>query len=214
MNLNNGADMRIKICGITNLDDASLCQDLGADAIGFIFYPGSKRYVPPEQVEEIVNHVSPLLLKIGVFVNEKTETVNKIIRFCRLHGAQLHGEESPQYVQQIHYPVIKAFRVDNRFNFSVISQYENCSFLLDTYSTDVYGGSGESFDWDCIPAGLRTTCLLAGGISTANIQQVFQKVKPAGVDLSSAVESAPGKKDPQKLKAFFKQIEILRTTEY
>ena len=206
--------MRIKICGITNLADALLCQSLGVDAIGFIFYPGSKRYVPPEQVEEIVTQVSPLLLKIGVFVNEQAETVNQIIRTCRLHGAQLHGDESPQFIQEIRYPVIKAFRIDNQFNFSVINAYKNCSFLLDTYSADVYGGSGESFNWNCIPAELRPTCMLAGGISAANIQQVFQKVNPAGVDLSSAVESTPGRKDPEKLKAFFKQIEKLRTREY
>jgi phosphoribosylanthranilate isomerase len=206
--------MRIKICGITNLNDALLCQSLGVDAIGFIFYPGSKRYVPPEQVEDIVNQVSPLLLKIGVFVNEQADMVNHIIRTCHLHGAQLHGDESPQFIQEIHYPVIKAFRIDNQFNFSVMNAYKNCSFLLDTYSPDVYGGSGESFDWNCIPARLRSTCMLAGGISADNIQQVFKKVKPAGVDLSSAVESTPGKKDPEKLKAFFKQIEKLRTTEY
>jgi phosphoribosylanthranilate isomerase len=214
MNLNNYATMRIKICGITNLNDALLCQSLGADAIGFIFFPGSKRYLPPEQVEEIVDQVSPLLLKIGVFVNEKPDTVNHIIRTCRLHGAQLHGDEPPHYIQDIHYPVIKAFRIDNQFDFSVIATYKNCSFLLDTYSPDVYGGSGASFDWECIPAGLRSACMLAGGISAANIRQVIQKVKPAGVDLSSAVESSPGKKDPEKLKAFFKQVDRLRSKYY
>jgi phosphoribosylanthranilate isomerase len=206
--------MRIKICGITNLDDALMCQNLGADGIGFIFYPGSKRFIPADKVEEIVNRVSPLLLKIGVFVNEQVETVNQIIRTCRLHGAQLHGDESPQYVQQIHYPVIKAFRVDGQFDFSVITGYKNCGFLFDTYSPGLYGGSGECFNWDCIPERLRTTCMLAGGISITNIQQVFEKIRPAGVDLSSAVENFPGKKDPEKLKVFFKKIKMLRTAEY
>jgi len=206
--------MKIKICGITNISDALLCQNLGADALGFILYPESKRYISPDAVREIVYQTSPFLMKIGVFVNEQSETVNQIIRACSLHGAQLHGDESPQYVQQIHHPVIKAFRVDSQFDFSVISGYSNCSFLLDTHSPEVFGGSGESFNWDCIPLPLRPYCLLAGGISITNIQQVYQNIKPAGVDLSSAVESFPGRKDPEKLRLLFKKIEMLRTTEY
>jgi phosphoribosylanthranilate isomerase len=202
--------MRIKICGITNLEDALLCQDLGADAIGFIFYAGSKRFIPAERAEEIAGRVSPLLLKIGVFVNERPDTVNQIIRTCHLHGAQLHGDESPQDVERIHYPVIKAFRVDSRFDFSVIAAYRNCSFLFDTFSS-VYGGSGKCFNWDYIPPPLRAICLVAGGISAANIKQVIEKIGPAGIDLSSAVESYPGKKDPEKLKDFFRQVDHLRT---
>jgi phosphoribosylanthranilate isomerase len=202
--------MRVKICGITSLEDALLCQNYGADALGFIFYQKSPRYITPLDVAEISEKLSVFLTKVGVFVNESPDFINTIAERARLTAVQLHGEEPPEILDQIDKPVIKTFRVKHGFDFSTLSQFEKYTLLLDTYSDREYGGTGSAFDWDIIPKDLRSKIILAGGISSENIEEVYKEISPAAVDLASSLESFPGKKDPFKVKKFFSKIQRLR----
>lgn len=198
--------MKIKICGITNLEDALLCESLGADALGFIFYKGSKRYIEPEAAAGIINSLSPFMVKVGVFVNENTNTINQIASSIKLNAVQLHGDESPESTKDISLPAIKSFRVDDNFDYGILKQYPETYYLLDTYSKSGYGGTGKVFNWEKIPVEYKSKIILAGGISADNIEEIFVKVKPSAVDISSSLESEPGRKDKAKLIKFFNKI--------
>ena len=202
--------MKIKICGITKLEDAKYCIKLGADAIGFIFYKQSKRYVEPPIAKKIISELPPFINKVGVFVNEVEKTVNSIAKDLKMSLVQLHGEESPDYVSTINYPVIKSFRIDDKFDFSKMENYSNCSFLLDAFHQTEYGGTGLSFDWNKIPLNLRERVILAGGVSEENIELIHNQINPYAVDISSSVEIEPGKKDHKKLDRLFKIFNELR----
>jgi phosphoribosylanthranilate isomerase len=203
--------LKVKICGITNVEDALLCENLGADTLGFILYKGSKRFIEPDIAEKIISELSPFILKIGVFVNSSFEEINSIAKQIKLNSVQLHGEESPDIVSKINLPVIKSFRIKNGFDFSRLKEFENISYLFDTYSEKEYGGTGKTFNWELIPDELKNKIILSGGISINNIEEVYKKIKPAAVDLSSSLESSPGKKDIEKVKEFFKKINNLRS---
>lgn len=198
--------MKIKICGITNLEDALLCESLGADAIGFIFYSKSKRYVTPESAKNIVKQLSAFTIKVGVFVNETPEIINRISKMAGLNLVQLHGDESPQLVEEINLPVIKSFRIDDRFDFEVLNNYQNCYYLLDTFSESDYGGTGKTFDWKLIPDRLKSKIILSGGISSSNVQKLKQEINPYAIDVSSSLEEYPGKKSENKVKEFFNNL--------
>ena len=202
--------MRIKICGITNYEDAKLCCDLGTDALGFIFTEKSKRKVSIDAAKVIIKKLPAFVSKIGVFVNEDLNTINWISKEIGLTGGQLHGEETPEFAESVNLPVIKTFRINSEFNFSVLDKFDGCKFLLDTFSTEDYGGTGQTFNWEIIPVELRNQIILAGGISIDNIEHIFNNVQPGAVDLSSSVEKYPGKKDEVKLKNFFQKINSLR----
>jgi len=202
--------VRIKICGITNLEDALICEKVGADALGFIFYSGSKRFITPHRAKEIISNLGPFLAKVGVFVNEPVKNINQIVSECGLTMVQLHGEEAPDQIKNISVPVIKGFRVDKKFDYDVLKKYKDCFFLLDVFSDSEYGGSGKSFKWEDIPVTLREKIILAGGISVDKLEQVFTEIKPAAIDLSSSVEMAPGKKDHKKIEYLFKKYNELR----
>ena len=201
--------MKVKICGTTNLEDAMLSIELGADMLGFIFYKESKRFVQYNVAESIIKQLPDSVLKVGVFVNSTIEEVNSAIDRIGLSAAQLHGDETPFYTIQIRKPVFKSFRVDNKFDFALLDKYENCSFLLDNFSEKEYGGTGKSFDWSLIPDELKNKIILAGGVSSKNIENIFVNIKPYAVDLVSSVEKSPGKKDKEKLKEFFNTINKL-----
>jgi len=201
--------MRVKICGITNVEDAHLCQSCGADALGFIFHRKSPRYITISRAAEICAQLSVFICKVGVFVNESPDFINEAARNAGLTAVQLHGEEPPEIAGQIDRPVIKAFRINSAFDFSRLQLFEKTSILLDSYSDQVYGGSGSVFNWDLIPARLRSRVILAGGISSENIERIFKEINPAGVDLSSSLEISPGRKDPQKVKDFFSTLQHL-----
>ena len=205
--------MRVKICGITNTSDALICQRQGADALGFVFYHGSKRYIAPDQAQQITAGLSPLIMKIGVFVNESAKMINKIATQIGLNAVQLHGEEPPDYVTKIHLPVIKSFRVDPEFDFSKLKDYQNCYYLLDTFSAQEYGGTGIAFNWQRIPEELRQSIILAGGISTDNIDVIYREIKPVAIDISSALEEYPGKKDPEKIRQFMNKYKSLKNVK-
>ncbi len=202
--------MKVKICGITNIDDALLCSKAGADALGFIFYEKSKRYIKPEEAEGIISELPAFFTKVGVFLNEDPERINEIAKFSGLNLIQLHGEEDKRYIEKITLPVIKAFRVKKGFDFGLLNEYTHCHWLLDTYRKNEYGGTGEAFNWSYIPTAIRGKIILAGGIGINNIREVFNSVKPAAVDLSSSLESYPGKKDKKKVTEFMNMVKEMR----
>ncbi len=202
--------MRIKICGITNQEDAQLCSRLGADALGFVFYDKSERNIDPVSAENIIAGLSPFIMKIGVFVDKSPEEINFISKQAGLNAVQVYENASQYFIDKIVPPVIKCFRIKKEFDFSLIDKYKNCSFLLDTYVHNIHGGTGETFEWNKIPDLVRPNIILAGGISEKNIEYVFKEIKPAGVDLSSSIELFPGKKSEEKLKRFFGLFNNLR----
>jgi phosphoribosylanthranilate isomerase len=198
--------MKIKICGITNLEDALLCESLGADALGFIFCKQSKRFVKPENAKEIVKQLSVFTLKVGVFVNTDSKTINDISKIAGLNLVQLHGDELPAQIEEINLPVIKAFRVNQQFDFKVLEEYKNCYYLLDTFSSTEFGGTGKTFNWDLIPQSIKGNIILSGGINSSNIHNVYTGVSPYAVDVSSSLEEYPGKKNIEKVKEFFNNL--------
>jgi phosphoribosylanthranilate isomerase len=202
--------MKIKICGITNTEDALAAESFGADAVGFIFYKKSKRYVSPEQAEQIIKTLSPFTTKVGVFVDETFEIINKISKQTGINVVQLHGDENLQIMKSISLPVIKAFRVDNNFDYNKLNQYQEYSILLDAYSENNYGGTGNKFNWEKIPFEIKNKIILAGGISSENIEIIYKNINPAAVDLSSSLEIRPGRKDKKKMEKFFNTVNLLR----
>ncbi len=202
--------MRVKICGITNLEDALLSCELGADALGFIFYEKSKRFISYSNAKEIIQQLPSFVVKVGVFVDQETGEINAISQKIGLNAVQLHSDTTPSFVEEIYLPVIKSFRINNEFDFSLLHNFKKCSFLLDAFSNETLGGTGETFDWNLIPNELRNEIILAGGVSSDNIEFIFKNIKPQAVDLSSSLESSPGKKDAMKLKEFFNKANKLR----
>jgi len=203
--------MKVKICGITRIEDALLAEQLGADAIGYIFYKPSKRYVSPESAKVISQKLSAFMLKVGVFVNESMEEINRIAGITQLNLIQLHGDEKPDMISKLALPSIKSFRMDEGFDFSVLDNYKCTNFLFDTFSKNEFGGTGKSFDWSVIPHSIRERIILAGGVSEKNIEEIYTKIKPYAVDVSSSLEESPGKKNHNKMKSFFQIINQLRS---
>ena len=195
--------MKVKICGITNVEDAMLCESLDADALGFIFYKKSKRYIEPNQVADIISQLSPFTVKVGVFVNEDVNMINRIISETKINLVQIHSDTKINE-KDISVPIINAFRVNEKFDFKILSSFINNYILLDSYSQNEFGGTGNIFDWNKIPKNFIHKIILAGGISAANIEYISSEIKPAAVDLSSSLEKYPGKKDPEKVREFFK----------
>lgn len=202
--------MRIKVCGITNLEDALLCCELGADALGFIFYENSKRNLDFEKAFSIIAELPAFVSKVGVFVNEKPLVINHIAQSIGLTHVQLHGNENQLLINKVNHPVIKALRVNDSFDFSSLNFYSGCSILLDTFSDKEIGGTGLTFNWNSIPIGIRNKIILAGGISSDNFEDIFTNIKPQAVDISSSLENESGVKDRDKLIQFFALVNKLR----
>lgn len=202
--------VRVKICGITNLEDALLAADLGAYALGFIFYPKSPRAIRPEAAREIIRKLPPFVLTVGVFVDEEPAKVQEIVAYAGLDWLQLHGAESPDYCRFLGRRVIKGFQVKGGEIFSRLREYQDAvqAFLLDTYRPGVPGGTGETFDWDLARQAQQfgVPIILAGGLTAANVADAIRIAQPAAVDVASGVEAAPGKKDPNKLRAFMEAV--------
>lgn len=201
--------VRIKICGITNLEDALLAAHLGAHALGFIFYPPSPRKVDAEAARAIIVQLPPLVLSVGVFVDEEAAVVRELAARVGLDWLQLHGQESPEYCRGLGHRVIKAFRLKDVASLSPLKVYQGAAqaFLLDTYRTGPIGGTGEIFDWQLArQARQYAPIILAGGLTPENVAQAINIAQPQAVDVGSGVEAAPGKKDPQKLRAFFEAV--------
>ena len=239
----------IKICGITNLEDALVAVEAGADLLGFIFYEPSPRYVAPEAVKEIVSSVkcqvssdgrretgdggqkmrdsglrSPvsghaLPSFVGVFVNASLDGVTQILDFCQLDAAQLHGEESPEFVNHFQGQAFKALRPQSQEEAeALIQQYQSSNppifqssnlptLLLDAYHPTLYGGTGHVIDWTLAASiAQRYSIMLAGSLTPTNVSEAIQAVKPWGVDVSSGVEAEKGRKDHEKVRAFVKAV--------
>ena len=201
---------KVKICGITNLEDALLSVRFGANALGFNFYALSPRYTPPGIVREIVNSLPAETAKIGVFVNEKLAAIEGIAEIAKLTAIQLHGEETPEFAanvrEKIGLPVIKAFRVSPDFKPADVLEYDVDTVLLDAYSQKEHGGTGETFDWKVAEEvkSLVSQMYLAGGLRPDNVGTAIRLVNPYGVDVASGVEREKGKKDPVALEQFIK----------
>ena len=205
--------MKVKICGITNREDALLAVDLGADALGFIFVSSSPRYIQPTIASNIIKELPPFITTVGVFVDPSEEEISSVIQQSGITSVQLHGNESPQFCTKMQITVIKAFRVDKNFQVSGLSKYEVSSFLLDTYVEGSLGGTGKTFDWKtAIEAKKIGKIILAGGLHPENIVEAIQVVQPYAVDVNSGVEQAPGRKDREKLVRLFKNIQKAQET--
>jgi phosphoribosylanthranilate isomerase len=201
--------VRVKICGITNLGDALLAADLGAYALGFIFYRKSPRAVTVERARHIIAQLPPFVATVGVFVDEDSAKIREIASLVGLDWIQLHGSESPDYCRSLGRRVIKGFRVKGAETFTQLTEYQGAAqaFLLDAYKPGILGGSGETFDWEL--ARQIKKCgfiVLAGGLTPDNVAKAILIAQPAGVDVASGVEAVPGKKDPEKLRAFFEAV--------
>ena len=189
---------RVKICGITNKEDALKSVQLGAWALGFIFYKKSPRYVSPFKAKRIIEELPPFVTPVGVFVNQNEGAIKDIVDFCGIKTIQLHGDETPQTCQCLgkKYKVIKAFRVRDGFNISGVSEYPTAAYLMDTYQEDIYGGSGKTFNWDIIKdKKFERPIILSGGLNPENVGKAVATVHPFAVDVSSDVEKEPGRKD-------------------
>lgn len=206
---------KVKICGITNLEDALLSAKFGADALGFNFYEKSPRYVAPEKAREIIEQLPAEILKVGVFVNEDLEKIVEIASIVKLDAFQLHGEETPEFVRQLkaktNLEIIKAFRVSPEFKPEDVLKYETDAILLDAYNPKKHGGTGETFDWKIAKKvqEIFPKMYLAGGLTHNNVviaTHAPNGPKVYGVDICSGIESEKGKKDRVKLINFLSKI--------
>lgn len=203
---------RVKICGITNLDDALRAVDCGADALGFIFYPQSKRHIPVATAADICHALPPFVSKIGVFVDELEYEIEKALNECLLTGLQFHGDEPPGFCQKFAAKSIKAIRVKDEAALAAAQEYDVDAILLDTYSDAQRGGTGQTFDWALATRArelLTPPIILSGGLNPDNVAAAIRQVRPYAVDTASGVEREPGRKDPEKLRRF---IELVKTT--
>lgn len=205
---------KIKICGITNPIDALQAVNAGADALGFVFYRKSPRNVSLNVVKSIVDSLPPFVLPIGVFVNEEPENVRRTMDECGLVLAQIHGDESAEYCESLGRPVMRGIRLRDRNTLFSMAEYKGRArvrgFVLDAFSATAYGGTGKTTDWNLAQEAARSfSFLLAGGLTSDNVQDAVQKVRPYGVDVSSGVEARPGKKDPAKVKAFIQAVNLV-----
>lgn len=199
--------MKVKICGITTADDGLLCVGEGADMLGFVLYPGSKRFVSLEKAVEIIRELPAGVKKVAVVVNPGHEEIAGIVSSGVFDLIQLHGEESPGFCSAIPLPVIKAFRVHPGFDFAHVEAYRGATPLFDSFSKEERGGTGKVFDHSVIPRHFSNKFILSGGLSPDNAVEAVRKTEPMAIDLSSSLEVAPGRKDPEKVKRFF---DILR----
>lgn len=196
--------VKVKICGITNESDALAAVEAGADAIGFIFYNKSPRFIAPEKAGEISRILPPFISRVGVFVNPEADFVKQAIALGLIDTLQFHGDEPPEFCLQFNMKCIKAFRVKDTKTLEQCRKYKNFAWLFDTYVEGAQGGTGVVFNWDIAIQARKENrfLILSGGLSPENVVDAVKKVQPYAVDVSSGVEIAPGKKDHQKIKAF------------
>ena len=201
--------VRVKICGITRLEDALDAVAQGADAIGLVFYPGSPRNVTISQAAEIVNQIPAFVTTVGLFVNAESSFIREVISKVKLDLLQFHGDETAKECAAFSHPFIKAIRVKSDTN--LVQYAEDFSaakaLLLDTYTEGVAGGTGQVFDWNLIPKELAKPVILAGGLTADNVARAISLVKPYAVDVSGGVEVSKGIKDVAKIAAFMQQVD-------
>lgn len=199
---------RVKICGITRLQDALDAIDAGADALGFVFYEPSPRYIAPESAASIIAQLPPFVTTTALFVNETEAQVKAIAELTGIDILQFHGDETPEYCRQFTRPYFKALRMSPDISVAMeVQRYaESRAILLDAYRPGVPGGTGEAFDWDRIPSNLSKPLILAGGLDQDNVYQAITQVTPFAVDVSGGVELSKGLKDRSKIQQFMKEV--------
>jgi phosphoribosylanthranilate isomerase len=198
--------VKVKICGITNVADGLAAAEAGADMVGLMFYEKSPRHVTLPVAAEIARRISPFVLKVGVFVNPSEDLVMRAIGDCGLSLLQFHGDEPPEFCAQFGLMSVKAFRIQNEESLKQLPNYQTEAYLLDAYSPEARGGTGEKFNWDIAIEAKKfgKPIFLAGGLTPENVSEAVGKVQPYAVDVSSGVEISPGKKDPRKIEAFIR----------
>ena len=205
--------IKIKICGITNLQDAEAAVEAGADALGFVFYAKSPRCIEPTVAKRIIAQLPPFVLPVGVFVNHDRDTVRNVFDECGLAFAQLHGDETPGFCESLGRPVLRAIRLRDRGSLLALAEYKGRmgvrGFVVDAFSTQAYGGTGQTVDWALAhEVAQAAPVILAGGLTPDNVQEAIQHVKPYGVDVSSGVEQNPGQKDHKKIRTFTEAVRL------
>ncbi len=195
---------KVKICGVTSVADALIAAEAGADALGFNFYPPSPRCVSPEQAAAIIRTLPPFVARVGVFVNPKADEVGRAITECGLDTLQFHGDETPAFCRQFGLKVLKAFRIRDGESLKAMPAFAEEAWLLDSHVAGQPGGTGARFNWDLAVAAtkLGRPVILAGGLTPENAAEAVRQVRPYALDVSSGVESAPGRKDAGKVRAF------------
>ncbi|MBI3779029.1 MAG: phosphoribosylanthranilate isomerase [Gammaproteobacteria bacterium] len=199
---------RVKICGITRIEDAIAAAQAGADAIGFVFDPKSPRHVHPDQALKITRALPPFITTVGLFVNPAPDTVEGVLGHVPLDLIQFHGNEKPEQCRRYHRSYIKAIHMKPDVDLREMARLygDAAGLLLDTYVADVAGGSGQAFDWNRIPSDLGKPVVLAGGLTPENVAEAVRRVRPYAVDVSSGVELSKGIKDANKISAFIEAI--------
>ena len=202
--------VRVKICGITNIEDALLCVSEGVSALGFNFYRKSPRYIDPEKAYDIIKELPPFISSIGLFVNEQKETVENNINITGINTLQFHGDESAQYCSFFKTKkVIKALRIKDKNDLERISEYNVSGYLLDSYHPELYGGTGLPFPWELLDSlNIKDNIIVAGGINPGNVANLLQNIMPYGIDICSGVEKSPGIKDKNKIKELMKVVSL------
>ena len=203
--------VKVKICGITNVEDALAAIEMGADLLGFNFYPQSKRYVTPDQARAIIDKLPTFVDIAGIFVNAAGEHVRAVAKMCSLNWVQLHGDETPEYCDALRWisaKVIKAIRIKDAADIETANTFYTDAILLDAFHPEEYGGTGQKFDWNLVRR-LQTRVFLAGGITPENAVEAVE-VGAYGIDICSGIESGPGKKDHEKMQKLFDNIKHVR----
>jgi len=197
--------MFVKICGITRLEDAEAAVKAGANALGFVFWPGSPRFVDPYRARAIVQTLPPFVTPVGLFVNQPRDFVCGVASLARLGAVQLHGDETPEFAASIAWPLIKALAVDRAAAWPAAT-----TLLLDAHDPVKRGGTGQTIDWPAAAAIAKTRkVLLAGGLTAENVAEAVARVRPFGIDVSSGVERSPGIKDHNRINALFDALNVL-----
>jgi phosphoribosylanthranilate isomerase len=204
---------RVKVCGITRVDDALVAVNAGVDAIGLVFYAKSPRYVTIEQAQKIVAVIPPFVSVVGLFVNAPKAEIESILAKVCLDILQYHGDEAPSDCEQINLPYYKAIRVKAGTNLVQYAAEFNSAkaLLLDTYNEAEFGGTGQTFDWNLIPNNMTKPLILAGGLTAENVDSAIWQVQPYAVDVSGGVEQSKGVKDAEKIVSFMRAVEKTRS---
>lgn len=206
--------VRVKFCGITSIDDAEKAISVGADALGFVFFKESPRYIVPKDAEKIIKSTPPFISSVGIFVNEDIGFIEECVEMCGLSTVQLHGDEDVKYCFNFKglklkgVKLIKAIRVKGKESLSSIEECPADAFLLDSYRSNVYGGTGKGFD-RALAVVANEYCkriIVAGGLNPDNVYEVIKETKPYGVDASSGIESSPGKKNMELMEEFMREV--------
>ena len=199
---------RIKFCGITRLSDALEAAHLGVDALGFVFYPDSPRYIEPSKAAEIIEQLPAFVSCVGLFVNSPQKTVEQVIQLSKIDTLQFHGDEKPEYCTAYDLPYLKAIRMKPETDLlKLANTYQSASaLLLDSYTKGIPGGTGNTFDWAVIPASVSKPIILAGGLSSDNVASAIKQINPYAVDTSGGIEQAKGVKDAAKMAAFVNEV--------